>query len=638
MTAGSQKTYFWGRIILVFLLLVYLSVVLRNAWICDDAYISLRTVDNFVNGFGLTWNVSERVQAYTHPLWVFLIIPFYAVTGEVYFTVLLISLLFSLATVTWFVFRMARSFGVGLLGITVFTVSAAFVDFSTSGLENPLTFFLLAWFLYLYFTSRPDETALLRMSFVASLGAVNRLDTIIIFAPMLLHVFWSCRNRRAVKAIIIGFLPLIVWELFSLVYYGFLIPNTAYAKLSTGMAKGEVWYQGLQYIVYSLRTDPITVIVILCGIAIPLVSRQRRLIAPAIAVILYLLYTINIGGCFMAGRYLAAPLLVSIALLSQFRNIPTTLVTLWVAMILITGLIAGDSPIYAKKSDEGDPAKIRHGIVRERDWYNPTHGLINYDSSAEEWPSHEWIDVGKQARAGAPAYLAHVAVGMVGFYAGPEAFILDVYAITDPLLARLPVNDNVTTRIGHFGRFVPAGYQRTVIKGQNHISDQYLARYQEKLAILTRGPIFDLTRFAEIIKFNLGWYNHLVDQYNSPHALQVNLEDISRPRKKGIIGFYERNVVYYPHGLAVNLGRVYRSPKFEIGRDHYLGQRFDFVLAGQKIAAGLIPPSPGRPREVSSMIISVPGAAVEQGYDKIVIYPGDGYNGFITISHLRLID
>ncbi len=39
----------------------------------DDAYITLRTVDNFINGYGLTWNISERVQAYTHPLWMFLL-------------------------------------------------------------------------------------------------------------------------------------------------------------------------------------------------------------------------------------------------------------------------------------------------------------------------------------------------------------------------------------------------------------------------------------------------------------------------------------------------------------------------------------------------------------------------------------
>ena len=44
-------------------------VLIRTAWICDDAYITFRTIDNFLHGFGLRWNVAERVQSFTHPLW-----------------------------------------------------------------------------------------------------------------------------------------------------------------------------------------------------------------------------------------------------------------------------------------------------------------------------------------------------------------------------------------------------------------------------------------------------------------------------------------------------------------------------------------------------------------------------------------
>ena len=44
------------------LLLFVLAVVLvRCAWISDDAYISLRVVLNLLAGRGLVWNVGERV-------------------------------------------------------------------------------------------------------------------------------------------------------------------------------------------------------------------------------------------------------------------------------------------------------------------------------------------------------------------------------------------------------------------------------------------------------------------------------------------------------------------------------------------------------------------------------------------------
>jgi len=92
--------YLAMRLLPLLLLLAYAIVLVRTAWMCDDAFITLRTVDNFVQGYGLVWNVGERVQAYTHPLWMFLLSAFYAFTREPYFTTLAISMALSLATVT----------------------------------------------------------------------------------------------------------------------------------------------------------------------------------------------------------------------------------------------------------------------------------------------------------------------------------------------------------------------------------------------------------------------------------------------------------------------------------------------------------------------------------------------------------
>jgi len=71
-------------------------VMLVNAWLVDDAYITFRTVVNAVNGHGLVWNIGERVQVYTHPLWMFLITGLYAVTSELFFSVIVFSWVVSL--------------------------------------------------------------------------------------------------------------------------------------------------------------------------------------------------------------------------------------------------------------------------------------------------------------------------------------------------------------------------------------------------------------------------------------------------------------------------------------------------------------------------------------------------------------
>jgi arabinofuranosyltransferase len=57
----------------VLVTLVFAFLLLRSSWISDDAAISLRTVLNVTHGFGLTFNIAERVQTFTHPLWLLLL-------------------------------------------------------------------------------------------------------------------------------------------------------------------------------------------------------------------------------------------------------------------------------------------------------------------------------------------------------------------------------------------------------------------------------------------------------------------------------------------------------------------------------------------------------------------------------------
>ena len=73
-------------------MLLLAIVVTKDAWLSDDAFITLRTIDNFWNGYGLRWNAIERVQPYTHPLWMLLLAAAYGVTREPQFTTLAVSL------------------------------------------------------------------------------------------------------------------------------------------------------------------------------------------------------------------------------------------------------------------------------------------------------------------------------------------------------------------------------------------------------------------------------------------------------------------------------------------------------------------------------------------------------------------
>ena len=61
-----------SKVTLLLLIMVFAFIVIKNAWVGDDAYITVRTIENFLSGYGVTHNIAERVQTFTHPLWMFL--------------------------------------------------------------------------------------------------------------------------------------------------------------------------------------------------------------------------------------------------------------------------------------------------------------------------------------------------------------------------------------------------------------------------------------------------------------------------------------------------------------------------------------------------------------------------------------
>jgi hypothetical protein len=94
------------------LVLLFAIVLIRTAWVGDDAYIGFRMVDNVIHGHGLRWNTFERVQAFTNPVWTLLMCAASMVTREVFFTGLALQIAISVTTIR-LVARSSRSALVG---------------------------------------------------------------------------------------------------------------------------------------------------------------------------------------------------------------------------------------------------------------------------------------------------------------------------------------------------------------------------------------------------------------------------------------------------------------------------------------------------------------------------------------------
>jgi arabinofuranosyltransferase len=489
---GNRTIYICSAALLV-------TFIVRTAWICDDAYITARTIDHWLQGYGLRWNISERVQTFTHPLWLLVIAAAWRVAGGFYWSSMVISIAFaSCAAIV--MTTMGGASLVGAAALFVLSSSQAFVDFATSGLETPLTYCLLAVFLVRYSSGR-GSTWVLQTTGIAALAAVNRLDTLVILAPALLHVAvvaW----RRARWQFILGLTPLLAWEAFSLVYYGFLVPNTAYAKLATGIPQSALTEQGLAYLQNSWRADPPTLIVIGSAAIAALWTRRVEALTIAAGLVLQLVYIVRVGGDFMSGRFLAPAVLVAVGLLlHQARTLRerTAVATLLIAAGAFGFPDAAARAWPSRPPPLADTVIDEHGVADERLVYVRETGLLDAIRRGSA-PEHPWALAGRQAAAAGVTAMSRDSVGFFGYGAGPSVQIVDRLGLCDPLLARLPAE--ASWRIGHFSRPIPAGYMEMLRGRQDHLADPALNEYYAALSEITRGPLWSRARWAAILTLN----------------------------------------------------------------------------------------------------------------------------------------
>jgi len=521
-----------NKILTFFLLILSAVIILRNAWVGDDSYIGFRTVYNFVNGFGLTFNINERVQSFTNPLWILLMSFFYVFTGEAYYTTIFLSLGVSLILLYVLAEKISIANFNSLLIFSLILSSKAFIDYSTSGLENPLGHLFLVLFAYVYLKEIRIEKRLFYLSLFSALAAVNRLDNILLY---IFPIFVECLRFFSVRRALImaaGFLPLIMWEIFSLVYYGFLFPNTYYAKLNTDISSGEYIAQGFRYLVNSLSLDPLTLLTIVFSLVIVggySYKYKKFYLLPLLgSIIIYLIYTFKVGGDFMSGRFLTYPFLLSIIVLSQVNIAPRVQIAL-AGLVVFFAVLSPYSPITANHNYRRSDASAFNEVVRnegvadERAWYYYRTGFLHLSSNLEIIKYEKALDkVLPQGDSIVIFEESPVELGFNSYAAGPNVYLLNHMGLSDVLTARLPRDKarSAIWRIGHIWRRIPDGYVESLQKNKNLLTDKNIALYYDKILTIIRGDIFNLNRFATIYNMNTGKYDYLInkDLYSSVEA------------------------------------------------------------------------------------------------------------------------
>jgi arabinofuranosyltransferase len=526
-----------SRAISYVLLVASLIIFAKNFWLNEDAYINFRSLEQLQAGNGAVWNIGERVQVYTSVAWYWLLAAVNMLLHNVFATTIGVTVLLFVALLA----LARRTYGdtPALWFLLVsFLLSRGFFDYTSSGLENILAYNVL---LGLYAACRQTGAAQTKLAIPRHLYAIASLTG---FLPLVRHdllllcilpfalLLWRERHNWRLEAVMIALagLPLLLWTIASLVYYGLPLPNTAYAKLNHGFAANIILKTGLHYFYWNVRLDPLTMLIIVAAPVVAFFKLQSWQRAFALGAVLYCLYLCKIGGDYLAGRFLSFPFLVAALLAAdwvQSLKVPraaawtalaTTAAYLWLipATPLLTPWTYGRDintmeRVMARLNEVVittgalDARAVSYSTTLAAWWHNEQRapGLLEFFRRDGEQHLHSTSD---------KVVVIRGAVGITGYYAGLNVHIIDFYATADPFLSQLPAVYRLTC--GHFEREVVAGYVDHLRYRAIPIRDPRLNQYYQQIEQLTQGrDLFSLPRLKTIVAFNLGRYGPLLDAY-----------------------------------------------------------------------------------------------------------------------------
>ena len=155
-----------------------------------------------------------------------------------------------------------------------------------------------------------------------------------------------------------------------------------------------------------------------------------------------------------------------------------------------------------------------HGVADERRVYDAMNlpRMLGKRALTVPYTGQTWL---YDPKASHPVVLV-TALGVAGYVAGPDAHVIDTFGLVDPLLARMPLVDTQSWRIGHFRHSIPDGYLDSLNSGTNEITDPNIRLYYDRLSLVVRGPLWDSDRLVQIWNLNSGRYDFLLARAAPP--------------------------------------------------------------------------------------------------------------------------
>jgi arabinofuranosyltransferase len=228
-------------------------------YIADDAFISMRYAQRFLEGKGLTWNDGEYVEGYSNLLWVLSTAVLGKLGMDLEMAVRLLGITCTLATPTAFYWYARRN------QMSLVTLGAASMVYATlppiavwaiGGLEAPMVMLCMAWaaaLLHSLLHSEHKRYAIIAgilLGLICLLRPEGPIYTVTLMLPMLICSSHAWNIRLRIMAIICAISATFFFAQtgFRLWYYDALFANSMQAKVAFTAGRLQT---GLAYVVLS---------------------------------------------------------------------------------------------------------------------------------------------------------------------------------------------------------------------------------------------------------------------------------------------------------------------------------------------------------------------------------------------------
>ncbi len=271
----------------------YIAIALNLDFFQDDAFISYRYVQNFLNGDGLVFNIGERVEGFTNFGWIVYLILWdsfcidFILVSKV--TGILLGAAFILVTyLTALRLFDKKSKWFALLPVYLLAASMSLPYWSQSGLETAAFAFFAALSFYFYLKQSWQLVFALTIAvWLRPEGALVAVMLIVIEAVVEKRI-----PKFAIACAAIALIFSLPFAAFKQIYYGSILPNPFYAKtgLSIEQLTAGLEYAGRFFSHYGFYGAGL----IICGLFWKKLSNQMR--AVLLFFVMYTLYIILVGG------------------------------------------------------------------------------------------------------------------------------------------------------------------------------------------------------------------------------------------------------------------------------------------------------------------------------------------------------